>query len=151
MKRMFEKAYKDSINSRKLGRISLIISLVALVISICVFYNIINYNDIQDLDRTIVFNNGITYDIKPSYKDGQLRINLNVSKGWAHLHEDESYFVHLVDSDGFDITGIRFYESDFSWDTDNVHRAYKKITISKNKLKDGVKFKMLAPAWIDDI
>ena len=125
--------------------------IILLALSFCLFVCGCSATPVEKLDRQIVFNNGITYDIKPSYKDGQLRINLNVSHGWAHLHEDESYFVHLVDSDGFDITGIRFYESDFSWDTDNVHRAYKKITISKNKLKDGVKFKMLAPAWIDDI
>lgn len=151
MKKIFEKAYKDSIKNKKMSKISLIISLIALVISICIFYHIVNYNDIQSLDRTIVLNNGMTFDIQPSYKDGQLRINLNVSKGWAHLHEDEDYFIHLVDSDGFDLTGIRFYESDFTWDADNVHRAYKKITVTKDSLKDGVKFKMRYPAWVEDI
>jgi hypothetical protein len=105
---------------------------------------------VEKLERQIVLDNGLTFDIKPSYKDRQLRINLNVSKGWAHLNDGENYFIHLVDSDGFDITGIKFYERDFSWDADNVHRAYKRITIDKNKLKNGVKFKMLYPIWVED-
>lgn len=149
MKKIFEKAYADSVECRKLGRKSLIFSLVALCISLFVFYHI-NCNDITNLERTVRLDNGIVYNIKPSYKNGELRINLNVSRGWARLSNGENYYVHLVDSDGFDVAGIAFYSDDFSWDTDNVHRAYKKIAIKKNKLKDGVQFKMLYPAWVED-
>lgn len=124
--------------------------IILLALSFCLFVCGCSAMPVEKLERQIVLNNGITYDIHPSYKDGQLRINLNVSKGWARLNNEEYYFIHLVDSDGFDITGIRFYESDFSWDADNVHRAYKKITINKDKLKDGVNFKMRYPAWVED-
>ena len=150
MKKLFEKAYTDR---KKCGITTIIITIVALFLSFIIGYFVYQENtttNITQFERQIVLDNGLTFDIKPSYKDGQLRINLNVSKGWAHLNDGENYFIHLVDSDGFDITGIKFYERDFSWDADNVHRAYKKITIDKNKLKNGVKFKMLYPIWVED-
>ena len=157
MDKIVEKELKYQEKCRKIG-IGVCVAILALFVAgimFCLTY-IQKPSEIDrqmhQLERTIVLNNGITFVIKPSYKDDKLRINLNVSKGWARLNDDECYDVHLVDSDGFDIISIPFHEGDFVWERNDDHNAYKQITISPaSKLKKGVKFKMRYPAWVEDM
>ena len=100
----------------------------------------------SQLDRTIVLDNGLTYDIRPTYANNQLCVDLAVSNGFARLQDGENYDIHPVDSNGSDVASIKFYNTDFGRNFD----AYKCTALDVEKYNQIVKFKMLYPAWVED-
>lgn len=109
---------------------------------------------IKSLSRTIVLDNGMTFDINPSVENDRLYVSVAVSHGWARLNDGEYYDIHLVDANGNDVLYMLFPDHDFSWDSNDIHRAKKFLSINEiyyDDLMQGVKFKMRYPAWVEDI
>ena len=98
------------------------------------------------LDRTIVLDNGLTFDIKPKYANNQLCVDLAVSNGFARLQDGENYDIHPVDSDGSDVASIEFFNTDFSRNFD----AYKCTALDLDSFNKIIKFKMRYPSWVED-
>lgn len=99
----------------------------------------------EKLERTIVLDNGLTYQIRPHYYNNKLCVTLEMTKGMARLYYDENYDVHLIDSKEKDLVSIKFYYNDFTGTS-----ACKCTTMDKGALALGRKFKMRYPAWIED-
>lgn len=99
------------------------------------------------LDRTIVLDNGLTYDIRPTYANNQLCVDLAISNGFARLQDGENYDIHPVDIDGLDVASIKFYNVDFG----RKFSAYKCSSLDVEKFNQIVKFKMRYPAWVEDM
>ena len=148
MKKLFEKAYAERKKGRKIGLI-IALSSVALTLLLLLWFartdTVINYH-LHNLNRKIVLNNGLTFDIQPVYKREKLCVHLTVSHGFARLNDDENYDIHPIDKDGFDVASIKFYNTDFGYNFD----AYKCSTVEKNNLYAIDKFKMRYPAWVED-
>ena len=94
----------------------------------------------SQLDWRIVLDNGLTYDIKPTYANNQLCVDLTISNGLARLMPEENYDIHPVDTNGSDVASIKFYNND----------TYKCTALSVEKFNQIVKFKMRYPAWVED-
>lgn len=101
----------------------------------------------SQLDRTIVLDNGLTYDIRPTYANNQLCVDLVVSNGFARLQDVENYDIHPINSDGSDVASIKFYNTDFG----RNFNAYKCTELDVEKFNQIVKFKMRYPAWVEDL
>lgn len=125
-----------------------ILPVVLLFGSIIYYFNsdmAVN-NKLQNLQRVIVLNNGLTFNIKPKYKRNLLCVNLRITNGFARLGYDENYDIHPIDKDGFDVASIKFYDEDFNQDFE----ACKCKTVEKLDIYGITKFKMRYPAWVED-
>ena len=100
----------------------------------------------SQLNRIIVLDNGLTYNIRPTYVNNQLCVDLAVSNGFAMLQDGENYDIHPVNADGSDVASIKFYNADFGR---NVN-AYKCTALGLDNFNKIVKFKMRYPAWVED-
>lgn len=100
------------------------------------------YAGVENLRRTIVLDNGLTFDIKPDYHNERLCVELTVSHGFARLNDDENYDIHSKD----DSVSIKFYNHDF----DNNFSAYKCTYVEKSRLDSITKLGMRYPAWVED-
>lgn len=156
MKKIFEKAYLERKNSRKISIIIALISVALLVLGSILYLcylqtDIATDKYIRKFERTIVLDNGITFKMKPMYKHNKLCVHLNITRGFARLYGEDNYDIHPVDSDGFDIASVKFYYKDFSEDHDNNgYDAYKCSNIEKYSISDIKKFMMRYPAWVED-
>lgn len=139
--------YFHNKKGRKIGIIVTLSSVALLGLILCYAWSdtTINYH-LYNLNRKIVLNNGLTFDIQPVYKREKLCVHLTVSHGFARLNDEENYDIHPVDEDGFDVASIKFYNEDFNQDFE----ACKCKTVEKLDIYGIIKFKMRYPAWIED-
>lgn len=153
MEKILEDELERRKNSRKITKniITLFIGLIILI-AIPLLQQLSEYsflNHVQNLTRTVVLKNGMQFTMKPKYRDYELCIHLTVKNGFARLNNDESFDLHLVDEDGFDIVNLPFYNKDFA-DTGNSFDAYKCTMATKAQLLEGRKIRMYYPSWVAD-
>ena len=56
------------------------------------------YAGVENLRRTIVLDNGLTFDITPDYHNERLCVELTVSHGFARLNDDENYYIEFANN-----------------------------------------------------
>lgn len=119
--------------------------IILIICCACCYENALDLT-MQQFQRIIILDNGLTFYIKPRYRQQQLCVYMNISNGFARLNDGEFYDVHPIDSQGSDITSIRFYNKDFNHDFD----SYKCTDIKPFQLHRITRFKMRYPAWVED-
>ena len=94
---------------------------------------------VENLKRTIVLDNGLTFDIKPEYHHERFCVELTVSNGFARLQDGESYDIHSED----DKLSIKFYNEDFG-------RNFSAYKCTNTRVENVKILRMRYPAWVED-